>query len=50
MSTIFFSRRARPDLAADPANLQSLCATCHNAKTNRTDHGFGGSHGRLSLR
>ena len=31
------SRRARPDLAANPANLQSLCAACHNAKTNRTD-------------
>ena len=44
------SRRARPDLAADPANLQSLCAACHNAKTNRTDRGFGGPHGRLSLR
>ena len=44
------SRRARPDLAADPANLQSLCAACHNAKTNRTDRGFGGPHGRPSLR
>jgi hypothetical protein len=23
---------------------------CHNAKTNRTDSGFGGPHGRPSLR
>jgi len=43
-------RRIRPDLAADPANLQSLCAACHNAKTNRTDRGFGGPHGRPSMR
>jgi 5-methylcytosine-specific restriction protein A len=41
------SRRARPDLAAD---LQSLCAACHNAKTDRTDRGFGLPHGRPSLR
>ena len=44
------SRRTRPDLAADPANLQSLCGARHNAKTNRTDRGFGGPHGRPSLR
>ena len=44
------SRRACPDLAADPANLQSLRAACHNAKTNRTDRGYGGPHGRPSLR
>ena len=40
------SHLARSDLAADPANMQSLCATCHNAKTKRTDRGFGGPHGR----
>ena len=24
-------RKARPDLAHDPSNLQSICASCHNA-------------------
>jgi 5-methylcytosine-specific restriction protein A len=30
-----------PELRLDPANLQSLCWPCHNAKTNRVDGGFG---------
>ena len=32
-------RRGGPDL--DPNNLQSLCHSCHNAKTIRVDGGFG---------
>jgi 5-methylcytosine-specific restriction protein A len=32
---------ARPELRLDPANLQSLCWPCHNAKTIRRDGGFG---------
>jgi 5-methylcytosine-specific restriction protein A len=44
------SRRQRPDLAREPDNLQSLCARRHNAKTNRIDAGFGGKHGRPSMR
>lgn len=29
------SRRRRPDLARDPNNLQTLCATCHNRAKQR---------------
>lgn len=29
----FLESRAAWQLARDPANLQSLCTTCHNAKT-----------------
>jgi len=35
------SVRTAPERRLDPANLQSLCFPCHNAKTNRVDHGFG---------
>lgn len=28
-------RKARPDLALDPSNLESLCVACHNAKEKR---------------
>lgn len=33
-------RKARPDLALDDSNLQSLCKRCHDQKT-ATMHGFG---------
>lgn len=29
----------------DPGNLQSLCTSCHNAKTAREDGGFGNARG-----
>lgn len=31
------SRRERPDLAMDPANLTMLCGPCHSRKTRRLD-------------
>ncbi len=30
-----------PERRLDPTNLQSLCASCHSAKTVREDGGFG---------
>jgi 5-methylcytosine-specific restriction protein A len=35
------SIKDRPDLRLEATNLQSLCWPCHNAKTNRSDGGFG---------
>jgi 5-methylcytosine-specific restriction protein A len=33
--------RGDPALLWDPANLQALCARCHNRKTALEDGGFG---------
>lgn len=30
-----------PHRRLDPSNLQAMCAACHNAKTIRSDGGFG---------
>lgn len=37
--------RAKGGAALDPANLRSLCASCHSRKTARADGGFGNRQG-----
>jgi len=34
-------RRRRPDLALDPGNLQTLCATCHSSAKQRHENAAG---------